>query len=437
LFISEGSKNILLVTTVVSFCFLFPIENSFAQSFPKASPESVGLSAERLNRVDALFESYMADDRMAGAVIAIARDGKLAHFQTIGGMDMQDTQPMRGDAIFRMASMTKPITSTAVLMLYEEGHFQLEDPVSWYIPELAGMTAESEEDGPNREMSIRDLLMHTSGLPGNGQDPEHNEIWRNLDLTLQEQVAELGQQSLAYSPGTDWRYSEATNILGYFIEVLSGQPFNVFLSERIFGPLGMVDTDFFVPQYKAHRLPAVYGGTREGVTEELWVEPRESELRMPKAPRGTGGLFSTAHDYLRFSQMLLNGGELDGVRLLSPKTVELMVTDHLPSHMNLPGDYGNPLCRIIEVGICQVTNNTIDSLGGYGFGLGVRVRTSLSESQFLGSVGEYGWAGAYGTYFFIDPEEDLVAMFLVQLRSSGFFPIFRQFNNVVYQSIVN
>jgi CubicO group peptidase (beta-lactamase class C family) len=331
-------------------------------------------------------------------------------------MDKAKDQPMAEDAIFRLASMTKPVTSTAILMLYEEGHFQLEDPVSRYIPELSGMKSETTgvEGVEAREMSIRDLLIHTAGLPGNGQDPRHNQVWTNLDLTLQQQMAEVGKQPLAYAPGTDWRYSEATNILGYLIEVVSQQSIEGFFEERIFRPLDMIDTGFFVPDVEAHRLPAVYGVSEDGATEELWSEPLARELRLPKAPRGTGGLFSTASDYLRFAQMLLNGGELDGVRLLSPKTVELMTTDHLPADVSIPDR----------------------SLAGYGWGLGVRVRTDLVESQLLGSVGEYGWAGAFGTFFLIDPRESLVAMFLPQLRNSAFFPIRRQFNNTVYQAIV-
>jgi CubicO group peptidase (beta-lactamase class C family) len=390
--------------------------NVFAQALPAAAPESVGLSSERLGRVDELFESYIADGRMAGVVVAIARHGKLAHFRTLGRMDMTQDEPMRANAIFRMASMTKPITSTAIMILYEEGHFQLEDPVARYIPELSGMKPETSnvEGVEAREMSIRDLLIHTAGLPGNGQDPRHNRVWTNLDLTLQQQMAEAGKQPLAYSPGTDWRYSEATNILGYLIEVVSQQSIDVFFEERILRPLGMLDTRFFVPEAESDRLPAVYGVSEDGVTEELWSEPLERELRLPKAPRGTGGLFSTANDYLRFAQMLLNGGELDGVRLLSPKTVELMTTDHLPAGVSI----SDP------------------SLAGYGWGLGVRVRTDLAESQFLGSVGEYGWVGAFGTFFLVDPRESLVAMFLPQLRNSASFPIRRQFNNAVYQAIV-
>ena len=409
------------ITPVVTFLLVSLSANGSAQALPWAPPESVGLAADRLTRVDDLFESYIADGRMAGVVVAIARKGRLAHFRTLGRMDMAKDQPMRDDAIFRIASMTKPIASVAVLMLYEEGRFQLEDPVSWYIPELAGMQPEvlPAEGGDVREMTVRDLLTHTAGLPRN--DPRHDQVWDNPDLTLKQIMAEIGKLPLAYAPGTEWMYSDATSVLGYLVEVLSDQPFDGFLEARIFRPLGMVDTGFFVPEEESHRVPASYRVKAEGMTEELFAQPRAQELRLPNAPRGTGGLFSTATDYLRFSQMLLNGGALDGVRLLSPKTVELMITDHLPPGVDLPDRFGGRRYR----------------LAGYGFGLGVRVRNDLAESQMLGSLGEYGWGGAHGTYFLIDPAEELVAMFLPQLRGSGFFPIRRQFNNAVYQTLVN
>ena len=409
------------LTTIVAFLSVSLSANGFAQTLPAAEPESVGLSTDRLSRVDALFESYIADGRMAGVIVAIARKGRLVHFRTLGRMDMAKNQPMMKDAIFRMASMTKPITSVAVLMLYEEGLFQLEDPVSWYIPELAGMQPEtmSAEGGEVREMTVRDLLTHTAGLPTR-QDPRHEQVWTDPDLTLKQMMAEVGKLPLAYAPGTEWRYSRATNILGYFVEVLSKQPFEDFLEEWIFRPLGMIDTRFFVPEKEALRVPAAYSVNEEGVTEELWPEARPRDLKPPNAPLGSGGLFSTANDYLRFSQMMLNGGELDGVRLLGPKTVELMIMDHLPAGVDLPVQFGRRY-----------------RLAGYGFGLGVRVRTDLAESQMPGSLGEYGWGGAYGTYFLIDPEEDLVAMFLPQLRGSAFFPIRRQFNNAVYQALEN
>lgn len=406
----------MIVLPLICVLAAFPIA-VFSQPLPAAAPETVGLSSDRLARVDALFESYIEAGQIAGVVVAIARRGKLVHFRAMGRMDMNKEQPMSEDAIFRMASMTKPVTSTAIMMLVEMGHLNLDDPVSQYVPELAGMRPEAVQnaDDDGREMSIRDLLIHTAGLPGNGQDLRHNQVWLNLDLTLQEQMEEVGQQPLAYPPGTDWRYSEATNILGYLIEVVSGQPIQVFFEQRILQPLGMVDTSFFVSEEESYRLPAVYGVNDDGETEQLWAEPLERELRLPKAPRGTGGLFSTAHDYMRFSQMLLNGGELDGVRLLSPGTVDVMAINHLPSGVEIRDE----------------------SLAGYGWGLGLRVRTDVAESQLLGNVGEYGWAGAYGTYFLIDPNEELVAMFLPQLRNSGSFPIRRQFNNTVYQAIVD
>jgi CubicO group peptidase (beta-lactamase class C family) len=244
---------------------------------------------------------------------------------------------------------------------------------------------------------------------------DRSEVNRRLQAT-----AEIGKQPLAYPPGTEWRYSGATNVLGYLVEVLAHQPFEVFLEDRIFRPLGMVDTRFFVPEEESHRVPAAYAVNEEGVTEELWPQPPAQDLRLPSAPRGAGGLFSTANDYLRLSQMLLNGGELDGIRLLGLKTVSLMTTDHLPPGVNLPVQFGRRY-----------------RLAGYGFGLGVRVRSDLAESQMLGSLGEYGWGGAHGTYFLIDPEEELAAMFLPQLRGSAFFPIRRQFNNAVYQALVN
>jgi CubicO group peptidase (beta-lactamase class C family) len=353
--------------------------------------------------------------------VAVARHGKLVHFRTLGRMDMARPEPMRGDAIFRLASMTKPITSVAVMMLLEEGHFQLQDPVSSYIPELAGMAPETEaasDTGP-REMTIRDLLTHMAGLPATGEDPRHDQVWSDPELSLEEIMARIGQQPLAVAPGTEFIYGRATDILGYLVEVVSKQPFAEFLRGRIFEPLGMRDARFFVPQNDADRVPAVYAVNSEGVTELVRAVPRPDAFQPPNAPSGAGGLFSTVDDYIRFSQMMLNGGELDGVRLLSPKTVELMRIDHLPADVHLPEQIGRRY-----------------GLAGYGFGLGVRVRTNLAESQMLGSIGEYGWAGFFGTYFLIDPEEDLIAMFFPQLQGSEFYPIRRQFNNAVYQAIM-
>ncbi len=243
----------IVTAAVVALLSATVSSNASAQGLPRATPESVGLSPDRLMRVDSLFESYIADGRMAGVVVAIARRGQLAHFRTLGRMDMAQDHPMKGDAIFRLASMTKPIISVAVLQLYEEGHFQLDDPVSLYIPELSEMRPEAiaDDNVDGREMTVRDLLIHTAGLPGDDEDSGHSQVWANRDMTLQQLVTEIGKQPLAYSPGTEWRYSAATNILGYLVEVLSHQPLEVFLEQRVFQPLRMVDTRFFVPSAQA------------------------------------------------------------------------------------------------------------------------------------------------------------------------------------------
>lgn len=409
-----------VLASAVAIALASPV-NASAQALPLATPEEVGISSERLARLDSLFGSYIGQNRMAGVVVAIARHGKLAHFRTLGRMDMAEPEPMRSDAIFRLASMTKPITSVAVMMLYEEGHFQLEDPVSWYIPELAGMTPEAGTAGSAepREMTVRDLLTHAAGLPATGADPRHDQVWSDPELTLQQIMARIGQQPLAYAPGTEWVYGRATDILGYLVEVVSKQPLGGFLRDRIFEPLGMRDTGFFVPEGEADRVPALYAVDDEGVTELIRAVPRPRAFRPPIAPRGAGGLFSTVDDYMRFCQMMLNQGELDGVRVLSPSTVALMLVDHLPAGVRLPEQFGRRY-----------------RLAGYGFGLGVRVRTNVAESQMLGNIGEYGWGGAFGTYFLIDPEEELIAMLFPQLRGSEYYPIRRQFNNAVYQALV-
>lgn len=412
----------LSVCLVSSVLLGLPATGS-GQPLPTAVPESVGVSSERLARLDALFESYVSDGRMAGVVVAVARRGHLVHFRSLGRMDRDEERPMRDDAIFRLASMSKPITTAAVLMLYEEGRFQLEDPVSWYIPELGGMKpAMLPEGAPEpREMRIHDLLTHMAGFPANRRDDAYEAIVRDPELTLQEMMSRLGKLPLAYAPGTEWRYSYGFIVLGHLVSVVSGTPFEEFLAERLFEPLGMVDSGFFVPESEAARVPSPYQVNGDGVTEEIGSGLAPEEAVPPKAPSGSGGLFATAHDYLRFAQMLLDGGELDGVRLLGRKTVELMRTAQLPPGVSIPETFGAPRYP----------------LPGHGFGLGVRVRTDVGASQFPGSVGEYGWGGAHGTYFLIDPEEELVAAFFPQLRGSARHPIRRQFNNVVYQALVD
>ncbi len=400
------------------------------QGLPSSSPEEVGLSSERLNRLDSVMQAYISSGKVPGVVTVVARRGKVAHVRAQGLMDVEAGHPMTENAIFRMASMTKPITSVAVLMLYEEGRFLLEDPVSRFIPVFGAMQVVENPDAPvsdwilhavDREPTIRDLLTHTAGISAcagtTPLDSMCRDVRRPRSQSLRQYVERFAAVPLVYQPGTDWVYSASTDTLGYLVEVVSGMPFEEFLEQRIFAPLGMDDTGFFVAGEEADRLATLYRVIEDsGFNESSQGWPFDP----PSAPSGAGGLLSTASDYVRFAQMLLNGGELDGARILGKKTVELVTMDHLPPGVTLP----------------EIFYNTY-RLGGYGFGLGVRVRTDVAQSQILGSPGEYGWAGAFETYFLVDPEEELVAMFLMQLAPSGFYPLRRVFNNLVYQAIEN
>ena len=417
-----------LTLTVILFASMGP--HLSGQGLPTIVPEEVGLSSQRLGRLDSVMQAYIAEEKIPGVVTMVARHGKIAHVRPQGLMDVEQGRPMTDDAIFRIASMTKPITSVAVLMLYEEGRFLLEDPVSKFVPALGAFSVVENPEAPvadwilrpvDREPTIRDLLTHTAGISGCGGTTPLDSMCRAVrlprDQSLQQVVERFASVPLIYQPGTDWVYGASTDILGYLVEVVSGMPFEEFLDQRIFTPLGMDDTGFLVATEDAARLATLYRATEDSVfTRSGQGRPFDR----PSAPSGAGGLFSTTPDYMRFAQMLLNGGALDGVRILGTKTVELMTMNHLPSEVELP----------------EIFYNTY-RLGGYGFGLGVRVRTDVAHSQILGSLGEYGWAGAYETYFLVDPGEELVAMFLMQLSPSGFYPLRRVFNNLVYQAVMN
>lgn len=405
------------------------------EDYRTSVPEAVGLSSQRLARIDELWNRYIDEGKIPGVVTVIARHGETVHFRTQGRMDIDDGRVMRPDAIFRIASMTKPITSVALMILYEEGRFQLEDPISLYVPEMSGVRVlpgqEAWSDSSSlidagREISVGDLLLHTAGLGPGSIHPQLDSLYRQLeeshDYTLEERVVRLAELPLLFQPGTQWNYSDAgTDVLGYMIENLSGITFEQFVRDRVLQPLGMIDTDFFVPEDKSDRLASLYRvsdieGMERANASFLPANPHVP----PTAPRAAAGLYSTASDYLRFAQMLLNGGELAGVRLLGRKTVELMTQDHLPIGVTLPDQFGWKY-----------------RLEGYGFGLGFRVRTDVAKSQLPGSVGEYGWAGGCETYFLVDPNEDLIALFMTQLMPSTYYPIRREFTTLVYQAIVN
>jgi CubicO group peptidase (beta-lactamase class C family) len=406
----------IICMSAIATCIAF---SSFAQGLPKANkPEDVGFSSERLRRVTDTFQSEVDKGAIPGAVVLIARNGKLAYFEAFGFQNRENKEPMKTDAIFRIASMSKPITSVAVMMLVEEGKIQLLDPVSHYLPEFKGVqvgveklnttTGNSELIGepPRQEMTIQDLLRHTSGLTYGifGKSlvkqayNEANLFDRNQ--TLAEFVSKIAKLPLAYHPGTTWEYSHSTDVLGRIVEVVSGVTLDQFVADRIAKPLGLSDTGFYVPTEKLDRLAETQ---IDPTTGKRW--PTFDVTNRPNWLAGGSGMVSTASDYVRFAQMLLNGGELDQVRLLSPRTVSFMTSDHL-----WPG-----------IAFSPVTLNLFEPLGiaptpkvGQGFGLGFVVRMQEGRNPMPGSPGEYFWAGIWGTAFWVDPKEKLITVLMMQ-----------------------
>jgi CubicO group peptidase (beta-lactamase class C family) len=400
------------------------------------SPEAVGLSSLRLQRINMLMQEYIEQQKLAGVITLVARRGQIAHWGCFGQIDAEANKPMQPDAILRLFSMTKPITSTALLMLYEEGHFQLDDPVSHFIPGIAKMKVCDDPTAADlrlveqeQVMTMRQLLTHTSGLPSESPDDSAlGMLYKqaqlpNYERTLHEMVQILVELPLMFQPGTRWRYSLATDVVGYLVELISGMPFDAFLEQRIFGPLGMKDTGFFVPPEKLERLAAVHGSAERGGLVRIdtaWLTLSSPPIRFLS---GGGGLVSTAADYLRFAQMLLNGGELGGTRLLSRKTIELMTRNHLSPSLLPSYRFDSP--------------QSAHYLRGHGFGLGVRVMEDVAQSGVLGSKGEYGWSGAANTCVWIDPKEEMICLLLPQHMPLWYYPIDRQFKVLVYQAIAD
>ncbi|MFC1713653.1 serine hydrolase domain-containing protein [Candidatus Poribacteria bacterium] len=392
---------------------------------PMSPPEKVGLSAARLERISPFMQGYVDSKKLPGTITMVARRGKVAHFECVGMMDSEAGKPMEPDTIFRIYSMTKPITSVAIMMLYEEGLFQLTDPVSKFIPEFKDLKVfvketesglELAESKP--EMAIWHLLTHTSGLTyGWDENSPVDAMYRKAvalggSKTLKEMVQKLGKIPLRNQPGSEWRYSMSTDVLGYLVEVISGQSFDVFLKERIFEPLGMVDTGFHVPAEKLSRFATNYIPAEDGKIQ-VFDEPAKSVFSKPRTFfSGGGGLVSTTADYIRFAQMLLNKGELDGARLLGRKTLELMTMNHIPEEFH---PFENQAS---------------------GFGLGFSVAMDVAKSRSLGSVGSFGWGGAAATNFWVDPEEEIIGLFMTQLMQNP-YPFIQEFHVLVYQAVID
>ena len=404
----------------------------------EAEPESVGMSSERLARLDRHFQRYVDDGRLAGWQIVAARQGKVVHHSLAGRRDIAAGLPVEADTIWRIFSMTKPITAVLALQLWEEGAFELNDPVHRFIPAFrdtrvwrAGSVTAPVTEPITETMRLWQLFAHTSGLTyGFMYAHPVDELYRRAGfewgsppgLDLAGVCDRLASLPLLFQPGTEWNYSFGLDVLGRVLEVVSGKPLDVLMQERLLGPLGMNDTTWWVPEDRQPRLAALYGaepGTRRAVP----LAPMGAAATRPPAYlAGGGGLQSTAYDYHRFTQMLANAGELDGVRILSPRTVKMMASNHLPGNVDLTA-FGRPL----------FSETTFD---GIGFGLGVSVTLDPIAGKVPGNAGEFAWGGAASTAFLVDPVDDLTVMFFTQLMPSSTHPIRSQLKQLIYQSFV-
>jgi len=408
--ISHGLTAALLVGLALGVA-----PRAAAQGLPMATPESVGMSSKRLERLDATLQRYIDDHMLAGVVSLVARDGKVVHLSALGSRYIEEGEPMTTDDIFVIMSMTKPIVSTALMMLWEEGYFLLDDPISKYAPQFADKEVVTEDEGGRervaaRPITFRHILTHTAGVdPSRDLLTEEERAMAGRKATLAETMAARGPLPLAFEPGTQWRYGSSTDYVAYLVEQISGQRIDQFLQERIFDPLGMVDTHYNVPESKVDRVAAAYSPSGPNRTIELNRPPQVGNTTFFG---GIAGLSSTAADYWRFSQMILNGGELNGVRLLSPTTVNLMISNHtgdLPIYIKGPD--------------------------AYGFGLGFSMLTDPDKARENLTPGTFGWGGAWGTIFWIDPVERTVMVFLTQVTTYSHLNVRQDFPNMVMQAI--
>ncbi len=424
--------SVTLVPKLAATMFVIAAGVAWAGSaVPTASPRSVGMSQSRLDRIPVAMQRYIDRNEVPGVVTLVARHGKVVHFQAQGSRWVEENAPMKKDTIFRIASMTKPITSVALMMLHEEGHFLLTDPISKWMPEFAQMKIAVPSGGervgtPYRTVAsdvpitVRHILTHTAGFPNSYRGLTQAEYFKvaqpqSPDETVGDFVTRLATLPLNFEPGTNWEYSRATDVVGRLVELISGQTLDEFFKERIFEPLGMDDTCFYLPEEKLDRFAAQYTPNEDGTIKLADAPTLES--RFVKEPHvyfmGAGGLMSTATDYWRFQQMMLNGGTLNGKRFLGRKTVELMTENHtgdLPVWLRGPG---------------------------YGFGLGYSVLTDRGAAGDMASEGTFGWGGAFCTYFWVDPVEEVVGIVMTQVRPYTHINIRQEFGVLVNQAIID
>jgi|TARA_A100001035_G_scaffold219991_1_gene180045 CubicO group peptidase (beta-lactamase class C family) len=412
------------------------------------NPEKLGLSKEKLMAMENFFkEKYIQNGKLAGIQTLVARKGKVVHFKSTGLRDVENNKKIEKDTIFRIYSMTKPITSVALMQLFEQGLFQLADPVSKFLPEfknpkvfLSGSYPHFMTSPAEREITIRDLLTHTAGLTygfhyRTNVDHAYRKVWSgprgdNTDfsfppLDLENFSKSIASLPLEFSPGDKWNYSVATDICGRLVEVLSDMTLDAYFSKYIFKPLKMKDTSFYVPKNKLSRFAACYERTpKEYLKLQDSGDAKSGYSSMPLHLSGGGGLVSTTEDYFNFCQMLLNGGLFEGKRLLSRKTIELMTSNHLPGNQDM-------VTMGSEGSFSEIRYK------GVGFGLGFGVNIDLADTQNSGSVGSYNWGGAASTFFWVDPKEELICILMTQLMPSGYYPIRMQMQSMVYSSFID
>lgn len=434
--LSYNVKLIFLSFAVpVIFCCSFSLSLAASDDLQTASAESVGMNSERLNRITDSMQELVEKGLLAGAVTIAARDSQVVHFESVGYRNLESQTAMTNDTLFRIYSMTKPITGVALMILYEEGHFNLSDPVEMHIPELKNLRVFAGTDSTgnmltepsNHPMTIRELMSHTAGLTygifaqspvdaayveaGLGDATAAGNLPKGE--TGQDLMRKLGQIPLKHQPGTRWEYSVAVDVQGYLVEVLSGESLGEFMQEKIFDPLGMIDTHFYAPENKRDRFAQMYVYSENGELTANEMFPGTDYTTYPDFEAGGSGLVSTASDYMRFSQMLLNGGELNGVRVLAPLTVSLMSRDQTPKGM--------------------ASSNL--SASGTTFGLDFAIVTDPVEAESY-SIGEYYWGGAAGTWFWIDPVEDIVFVGMIQAAGALTPNVRRISRRLLYQSIM-
>jgi CubicO group peptidase (beta-lactamase class C family) len=406
-----------IVRAILIPCLLTIGGTAVAEDLPFEKPENVGVSTDRLQRMNNAMQRYIDNDLLAGTVTLVARNGKVVHLESQGWKNKETGEPMSADTIFVIMSMTKPIVSAALMMLYEEGHFLLTDPITDWIPELAGKEVlMNNEMGSYRvparnPITFRHVLSHTAGL-----DPDQEALTQEERLllpraeTLEETILKRAPLPLSFQPGDTWQYGSSTDYVALLVERISGQPLRQFLQENIFEPLQMHDTHYNVPIEKVDRVAAVYSPSGPGNTIELFRAP---EYRETRYFGGVAGLSSTISDYWRFSQMLLNGGELDGVRLLSPKTINLMISNH-------SGD-----------------SNVYVRGPGYGFGLGFGVLNEPGKARDPLTPGTFTWGGAWGTVFWIDPVEEMIGIMMTQITSYSHLTVRQELGVTAMQAIID